>query len=784
MYRVILWCSENLTELRRYIQADICVDDSVFIGDVGLIFTDKDLIVCVGNCALKQLRQKKVIPKNLVIDTLRKHSYMFQSARLFIMHDALDWRSDYKKKIETLCDVKDVKRYKTFGYLTTPFPEFYWCTTFDEVFADFAIAQKKGEQRIIAIDTETVGGSPFNNNARILCISFAWAYDKARAIYTGNGIPPYAHAQLQMLLNNDDIKVRFANAKYDLQWLRKLWNIKCTNFNFDTLLGGNLVNENRSNSLSLHARDYTEYSNYDLSFNAKYNKTKMDEVPLDDLLRYACGDALCCYLASLKITQELKELHSQVKLYKTTYNNVDPYWQRIHSTPLQLYVKLLHPVAEVFADIEYNGVLVDVPYQHALSAILQEEIDTAQVEGLSYIPDDIKIINNDNLSLTRAKLLTDYLYSEKGLNLPVTVHTATGRISTAMNTLLDVMEDAPEQVKPFASAVRRFSKLSKTKSTFLDGFMQFLCDDSKFHPTYFLHKGADDYGKGGTYTTRTSTTRPSYHVLPKATSDAKRLRRAYIAPEGHSIVQFDLSQLELRLSAYFSNDFTMLTAYRNNIDLHALMGSRIGRITMEEMYKLETEQYNALRQSGKQGNLGFLYGAGPATFKRQTKIQHGKVITLDEAKFMYQTFHDTYPRLRIFEHEMIKFARKYKFVINPFGYMAHLPFINSTDTVLKRKTEQKVVNRIIQSTGSNILMLALYLIKKQLSNVIIFGTVHDSGSFYMKTDDMPLLIPKIKNIVENLPLKELFGFDIYDYIYLTCSIEYGPNLGELQEWQG
>lgn len=785
MGRVVLWANETLHDLRAQIQPDMCIDDGVYAGESGVTFAYDDILVAVGNGPLKHLQQHKLVPRNLKLSTLRKRQLKFADATLLLMHDPEDYRSDYKLKVETLCDIKDLQRYKQYGYMCKPFPEFAWVDNFDEVFADFKMLQEQGQPCILAMDTETVGGSPFNNDASIICISFAWAPDKARAIYTyKSGLNAYVKDALTELFNNPNIKVRFANGKYDLQWIKKCWGIECTNFNFDTLLGGNLVNENRSNSLSLHARVYTPYSNYDLPFNAQFDKTKMDEVPLDELLKYACGDALCCYLASLKITEELKQLHSTIRNYKTSYGTVDQYWNRIHSTPLQLYVKLLHPVARVFEDIEYNGTLVDVQYQNELSVTLQTEIDAAQSEGLAFIPEEIKIANEDNLSLTRAKLLTDYLYSEKGLHLPVTVRTATGRVSTAMNTLLDVIEDAPDHVKPFATAVRKFSKLSKTKSTFVDGFMQYICDDGKFHPVYFLHKGADDWGEGGTYTTRASTTRPSFHVLPKATADAKRLRKAYTSPEGYSIVQFDMGQLELRLSAYFSNDATMLNAYRNNVDLHSLMGSRIGRITIEEMYALEVQQYSALRQSGKQGNLGFLYGAGPTTFQRQTKIQHGKIITLDEAKFMYTTFHNTYSGLRTFEREMIKFARKYQFVINPFGYMARLPFISSNDVVLKRKTEQKVVNRIIQSTGSQLLMLALYLIRKQLPTVLLFGSVHDSGILYCKTEELPIVIPKVKCIVENLPLKEMFGFDIYEYIRLPCDVEFGNSLGTLQPWKG
>jgi DNA polymerase I-like protein with 3'-5' exonuclease and polymerase domains len=177
-----------------------------------------------------------------------------------------------------------------------------------------------------------------------------------------------------------------------------------------------------------------------------------------------------------------------------------------------------------------------------------------------------------------------------------------------------------------------------------------------------------------------------------------------------------------------------------------------------------------------------LYGAGPKTLQKQAKVNHRTNITLDEATHMYKTFHETFAGLKRFERSTIQFAKHYGFVINPFGYMSRLPLINSFNKLVARKMEQKATNRIIQSTGSNLLMLALNLIHKHLPHVKLCGSVHDSGLAYIRKDKLEDTLPQLKHIVEHLPLQELFKCDMYEHIQLPCDIEVGENLGNLSPW--
>jgi DNA polymerase I-like protein with 3'-5' exonuclease and polymerase domains len=780
MYTIVVWAPQELGALHTMLgvgNGSVYIEDTVDIGTTGIVFTPYHLLVCVGSGPLRHLYPTKLIPKNRTISTLRKGQYTYNGAEILFMYNPEDYRNDHMLKVQTLCDIHDVARFKHYGYLSTPLPHCVWAQDFTDL-VDYCTTAPI-DQRIVAFDTETCGGSPYNNGARILCISYAWK-DNVQAVYVDkDGLPGHAHAQLVQLLTDSTCKVRFANGKYDLQWIQHLWGISCTNFTFDTLLGGNLIDENRSNSLTMHARVYTEYSHYDKIFNATYDKGDMEKVPLNDLLVYACGDALCCYLSSLKIVQELQDTHK--KILHVRDQKITPYWQRIHGTPLHVYTKILHIASGTFEKIERTGVHIDKGALEQLSIDLEKEITAVCEQALTYTPEVLRRKYADNLSLTRASFLGEFLYDYLHVT-PQKFTAKKGVPSTALKDIMDLLPYVPEHIVPFFHLVKEYTKLQKTKSTFVDGFLKHVCDDNKFHPTYFLFKGANDYGvQGGTTSGRSSTKGPSFHTLPKHTDSAKRLRACYTAPEGYTIVQGDLSQIEMRLIAYYSSDPVMLEAYATGKDLHRLTACSVHKYTVEEFTYLPVEEQIRLRQIAKSLNFGLMYGMGIKGYMEYAKMNYDMVFSYEQAKEYCTAYHATYAYVRRMHRLFINFARLYGFVITPFGRMHRLPFIQSTENMLRSKAERLAINRPVQSFANDLMVIYLNELDKQFPTIQLFGAVHDAFLAYVPTEEVETLVPQLQYVGEHLPLQEKFGCDLLTHVPLVVDMEIGMSLGDMHK---
>ena len=156
---------------------------------------------------------------------------------------------------------------------------------------------------------------------------------------------------MRYLLTTNRVKLVGANLKFDLVWILCKWGITCTNFTFDTLLVGSLLDENRSNSLNAHAKEYTAIGGYDDIFNATFDKGSMEKISQEDLRVYAGGDTDAAYRVKKVICRELVAKPSLARLYVT----------------------ILHPASRVFEKVERSGMCVDqVKYAELRSDLVSE----------------------------------------------------------------------------------------------------------------------------------------------------------------------------------------------------------------------------------------------------------------------------------------------------------------------------------------------------------------------------------------------------------------------------
>jgi DNA polymerase I-like protein with 3'-5' exonuclease and polymerase domains len=679
---------------------------------------------------------------------------------------------DYPSYVKLQTDLGLAKRFVDTGSLEPVLGEYSWVDHFSNL--PYLINDKYNitEKPVrIALDLETLGLDPFNREAWIVSVSVTVEEGYAHVVhFTGKGNQPDADSelwdQINWLLNDDRIFLVGANLKFDLLWIKNKWGIECSNFKFDTTLVGSLLDENRSNSLNTHTKIYApELGGYDDKFNQTHDKSKMHEVPKDDLLPYAGGDTDATLRVANKMITALTQSKSQTNFY----------------------AKLLHPASRAFEDMEFNGIEVDVPHFADLQVELFAEMSRLESEAMALIPQRILNKYDDVFSLTKSAIIKDFMFTHPaGLNLkPLMTTKKTEAPSTAFNHL-KMFEDVPEAVE-FVSILKEWTSAKKTESTYVTGFMKHLRDDGKLHPVAILFRG--DYGgdsndDSGTVTGRLAFKDPAFQTTPKHTKWAKKIRKGYIAPEDYVIVQWDYSQGELRVIACVANEETMIQTYRDGIDLHLKTGAALNGFTLEEalqMVEKEDPNIKIIRQGGKAGNFGLIYGISPEGFVIYARDTFGVILSVEQAAAQQEEFFALYPGITDYHVQYKAMAHQTGRVQSPLGRVRHLPLINSSNFGKMSQSERQSINSPIQATLSDLTQLSLSEFKKKHGNpdaCKFFAMTHDSSAAYVLKDELEVWVPEVQSIMENLPIEEYFGWQ--PQLPFLVDPEVGPNMAELE----
>lgn len=740
-----------------------------------------DVILALGSSVAKALATLGIVPKNRTISSLRfPNIFTLEDGSEIVVSESSAMRTlNYQAYVRTLVDLSiAIRRVKTGSWLPT-LGKYRWANDFSEVV--FKIQQQYAETSKpipVALDLETIGLDYLHPEKWILTIQVSWEEGQAVAVYLETqekeeqalSVGSFLREQMEFLLTSPMISLRGANLKFDLLWLWYRAGLECSNFHLDTMVLGSLLDEDRGNSLNLHTKVYVpELAGYDDLFNQKYKKIKgqMNLVPQDDLLVYACGDAD----AARRVSRlERAEVVKDPKLTR-------------------FYTKILHPAVRSYEQVERTGVLVDLDYYLSLEQELLQEMEYIRKEAFKIIGGRILAKHKENTSLTKAALLIDYLFSPLGLNLKPKLHTPKGQISTTADHL-DMFAMHPK-AEPFIALFRRYAVASKVLSTYVlkrnkegvisGGFLSHLRNDGRFHPTYFFYNGGDD--EGGTITGRLSARDPAFQTLPKHNAWAKKLRKAFIAPPGYLLMSHDYSQGELKIAACIANEENMIAAYREGLDLHAVTASSMAGYTWEqflELLKTDPEKAGELRQLGKAGNFGLIYGMSPEGFIDYAFFTYGVKLSSQQAEETHGKFFDTYPGLRLWHMRAKEAGRKNKYVRSPLGRVKHLPHIDSYDSMVRSKAERQAINAPVQGTLSDLSLWATSIFWKRgwLKEVPVIGMVHDQLLSYVPEDKWEEYEQRNREVMENLPFKEI-GWA--PQLQFTVDGEIGKNLGEMKK---
>ncbi len=348
-------------------------------------------------------------------------------------------------------------------------------------------------------------------------------------------------------------------------------------------------------------------------------------------------------------------------------------WPKIEATPrLQaLYETIEQPLVAVLYRMERTGVLVDAALLKAQSAELAARM--RELKALAHAE------AGGPFNVDSPKQLQEILFGKLGI--PVTRKTPTGQPSTAEDVL-----DELAATYPLPKLILEYRGVAKLKSTYTDKLPEQIDPRTgRIHTSYHQAVAA---------TGRLSSTDPNLQNIPIRTPEGRRIRQAFVAPPGWSLVAADYSQIELRIMAHLSGDESLLRAFAEDRDIH--------QATAAEVFGLELASVSAdQRRSAKAINFGLIYGMSAFGLARQLGIGRG-----DAQKYV-DLYFERYPGVKRYMDETRRQARATGFVETVFGRRLYLPEIQSRNQALRQYAERSAINAPMQGTAADIIKRAM-----------------------------------------------------------------------------
>jgi DNA polymerase I len=424
------------------------------------------------------------------------------------------------------------------------------------------------------------------------------------------------------------------------------------------------------------------------------------------------------------------------------------------------------PTSVYVGIMKYNGILVDKSAMLKKQAEAAEKIVSIRKE-IAGIIGNVEIGANASTSAFKKYLFVD-------LGLPVMKTTAKHQEAADDETMILLKgwceSNRPELARLF-ELVQEYRKWGKLKSTYIDGYLRFIDEDTgRIHP---------DLIPLGTETGRFASRNPNMQNCPQKDNDPIGVRKFIIAPEGKAILSLDFSQIELRVGAFYCRDKRMLETYRTGGDIHAQTTSVIYRIPFEEAADKNAPHYKERRTIAKNCNFGVFYGLFPTGLQRTLKFKAGLNPTLSECETIIQNLKSGYPDLAKWQDEVKKRAAVSCYTETWLGRRRYLLGIRSSDWGKKSFAERCALNTPIQGTAADILKLACGRIISGLPERLWLKPllqIHDELVFELPEDKADEAVVFIKECMETQPFPE---FDVP----IVAEASVGRNFGEMKEME-
>lgn len=395
------------------------------------------------------------------------------------------------------------------------------------------------------------------------------------------------------------------------------------------------------------------------------------------------------------------------------------------------YFDLDIPLIKVLAEMEREGVFLDVNFYKELEVEFAKEIDHIEAE--------VEKISGDKINLRSPKQVGELLFEKLGF--PIVRKTKTG-YSTDAEVLTTL---AAMRVNPIPEMLLKYRELEKLQSTYVKSLPLMIHPKTGKIHTHFQPSNAA--------TGRLSSDNPNLQNIPVRSENGRKLRRGFIPSKGRVLLSADYSQVELRLLAHFSQDEVMLEAFKNDLDIHKQTAAEIFDLPLNEVTK-------EMRNSAKAINFGLMYGQTSFGLSQTLRIPQG------EAKKYITSYFKKFSKVKSYLDSLKEIAEQTGFAQTLFGRKRTLKDIHSTNRQVKAMAERIAINSPIQGTAADIIKLAMINIQRkikedQLKSRMILQ-VHDELIFDVDPGEVEVMKALVKDLMENavnltVPLKVEMG---------------------------
>lgn len=568
-----------------------------------------------------------------------------------------------------------------------------------------------------------------------------------------------------------DIDFFCHNGKFDMLWMRVHFGVEWE-IAFDSMLSHFLLDENDFHSLKYLAMKYLGAPDWNVSLDEK--KGVAEVTTWAKHAKYLAHDVY--------FTRKLRFFFGKMLAD-------DPDVKRVFN-------KLLMPCANLFVEIEYNGVYIDQSKFEEAETFLRDQYNTALENLKEWEPEYWENAKGKKAPFNwgSTQQLAWLLFEELGIE-PLD-KTDAGNNSTSESVLKRLDH-------PCVGDLLKFREAKQQLSFFIDGWKPYLVN-GRLHPSFKLH---------GTVTGRLSCENPNLQQVPRD----KRIRTLVTAPEGWWLIEADLSQIELRIAAELANERTLINAFVTGQDPHWITAIReIARggglkdlvletartatqnknLNYAESIKILLEigadaaaeidpSWKENRKKAKAINFGYLFGMWWKKFKLYARDNYGVNVTDKEAKDSRVFFFETYSDLPDWHKRQKRYVHKHGYVSSLSGRKRRLPAARySDDSPERREAERQSINSPVQSFANDINLMTALQLRKEFSRKVLrlVGTVHDAILMEVRAD----YVEKVyKRVLEIMQRPELFDdFEIEMEVPIEAEAKIGPWAGgmSLEKW--
>ncbi len=561
------------------------------------------------------------------------------------------------------------------------------------------------EAELIAFDTETT--SLDYMQAEIVGVSFAVKSGEAAYI-------PLIHKDLEMpeqldrnaVLNRlkplleDPNKAKVGhNLKYD-QHVLDNHGINLCGIAFDTMLESYVLDS----TATRHNMDAlaTQYLNYETTqytdiAGKGVKQLRFDEVPIILAAPYAAEDADI----TLRLHETLWQQLERQEGLKALFNEVEL------------------PLLSVLSRIERNGVLIDARLLEQQSQAIATQLKTIEEEAYS--------LADEPFNMASPKQIQHILFEK--MALPIKSKTPKGQPSTAELVLQELAQDYP-----MPKLILEHRSLAKLKSTYTDKLPKQID-----HKTGRVHTS---YNQAVAVTGRLSSTDPNLQNIPIRTERGRKVRQAFIAPEGKKIVAADYSQIELRIMAHLSEDKGLLNAFEQGLDVHKSTAAEVFGVALEAVSQDQ-------RRSAKAINFGLIYGMSAFGLAKQLDIGR------KDAQRYINLYFERYPGVKAYMDRMQALAKEQGYVETVFGRRLYIADINSRNAQRRQYAERTAINAPMQGSAADIIKRAMIKMDQWLMAEAIEGQAYQGIKMTMQVhDELVFEVPEnqLDNALEKIIL--------------------------------